>query len=357
MRLMIFDREGREIKYREKIFCLPEFKTEKNFEHFMIKEIYEQVLASKALIESLKNEQNNLIDKVISLIYNSEKIVFIGAGSSYNSGLFASHLFRKLGFKSYAVIASEFDEMIYDRKTLVFLISQSGETMDTILAAKALKGRVYSLVGVINIPFSTIYRISDISIEIRAGVEKCVAATKTFTNQVITFFYLASLLGMNIDIDRIPKDIENTIIENEEKVKFVSRKIKNLREIFILGRGINYYSSLEIALKLKEISYIHAEALHGGELKHGSLALIDENSYVLALCPYWDRDIKINIEEVMARNANVLKIPGDFFVFPEYPYFSLYSVVLGQLFTYYIAKEKKLPIDYPRNLAKSVTVK
>ncbi|MEM5828207.1 MAG: SIS domain-containing protein [Candidatus Aenigmatarchaeota archaeon] len=356
MIMKIFDKNGNEILPKERIFYLPEFKLEKNFEHFMLKEIHEQPKASKILIESLKNEQNSELDKIISLIHNSKKIVFIAAGSSYHASLIASHLLRKLGFESYAIISSEYEEFNYDKNTLVFAVSQSGETMDTILAVKSLKDKVNKIISVINIPHSTLHRLADYSIEIKAGIEKCVAATKTFTNQVITFFYLARLLGMNLDIDKIPKDISESIKENEEKIKKQASILKSLNNLFVIGRSINYYSSLEIALKLKEISYIHAEALYGGELKHGTLALIDENSYVLALNPYWDKNIKTNIEEVKARGAKVLEIPKDFYVNSDYPYFSLYSVIIGQLLTYYIAKEKGLPIDYPRNLAKSVTV-
>ncbi|MEM5830138.1 MAG: SIS domain-containing protein [Candidatus Aenigmatarchaeota archaeon] len=357
MKIKIFDKSGNEVLPKERIFYLPEFKLEKNFEHYMLKEIHEQPQTSKILIESLKHEQNSVIDKIISLIYNSKKIVFIAAGSSYHASLIASHLFRKLGFESFAIIASEYEEFNYDKNTLVFAVSQSGETMDTIIAVKNLKDKVNKIVSVINIPHSTLHRLADYSIEIKAGIEKCVAATKTYTNQVITFFYLAKLLGMNLDLEKIPKEISESIKENEDKIKNnFAPMLKSLNNLFIIGRSVNYYSSLEIALKLKEISYIHAEALYGGELKHGTLALIDENSCVLALNPYWDKHIKTNIEEVKARGAKVLEIPKDFYVNSDYPYFSLYSVIIGQLLTYYIAKEKNLPIDYPRNLAKSVTV-
>jgi len=357
MNFKIYNKEGKEVFHREKIVYLPEFDVEKNFEHYMLKEIYDQKISSKILIESLKNEQSSILDKIISLIHNSDKIVFIAAGSSYHSSLIASHLLRKLGFESYSIVASEFEEFNYNKKTLVFVVSQSGETMDTIIAAKKLKDKVFSLISVVNIPFSTLHRMADLAIEIKAGIEKCVAATKTYTNQVITFFYLAKLLGMNIDIEKIPKGISEAIKENEEKIKNFAKNLKELKDIFIIGRGINYYSSLEIALKLKEIAYIHAEALYGGELKHGTLALIDENSHVLALNPYFDENIKTNIEEVKARGGKVFEIPKDFYVDSDYPCFSLYSVIVGQLLTYYIAKEKNLPIDYPRNLAKSVTVK
>ncbi|MEM4757954.1 MAG: SIS domain-containing protein, partial [Nanopusillaceae archaeon] len=162
---------------------------------------------------------------------------------------------------------------------------------------------------------------------------------------------------LKINLYDIPKEIENTIKNNEEKIINLSKYLKNEKDLYIIGRGINYYSSMEIALKLKEISYIHAEALSGGELKHGTLALIEEGTKVLSLNPYWDDNIKTNIEEILARGGIVYKIPGDFNISESFPDFTIYSVIIGQLLTYYIAREKRLPIDYPRNLAKSVTVK
>ncbi|MEM0481234.1 MAG: SIS domain-containing protein [Candidatus Aenigmatarchaeota archaeon] len=357
MEIKIYNKNGIELKLEEKVINLQELKYETSFEHFLIKEIYEQKIVSKILIESLRIEQKDRIYKIRQLISESNKIVFIGAGSSYNSSLIGAHLLRKLGYESYAIIASEFEELNYDKSTLVFLVSQSGETMDTILAAKKLKNKVKALVSIVNIPYSTLFRISDYPLEIKAGPEKSVAATKTYTNQVLTFFFLAKELGFKIKINKIPKEIEKTIERNENKIKEISKILKDVKDLFILGRGINFYSSLEIALKLKEISYIHAEAFYGSELKHGTLALIDENSYVLALAPFWDENIKVNIEEVEARGAKVFSIPQDFKVSEKYPEFSLYSVIIGQLLTYYTAKEKGLPIDYPRNLAKTITVK
>ncbi len=356
MMIKIYNKEGKEIKKDIKKLKWINFEVDKEFEHFMIKEIYEQPIVSKILIDSLDTEQNDVVDKFISIINESEKILFIAAGSSYNSSLIGSHLLRRLGYEAYSILASEYKEDLYDKDTLVIAVSQSGETMDVILALKEIKSKVKNVLSIVNVPYSTIQRLSDLSIEIKAGPEKSVAATKTYTNQVITFFYIAKKLGMDINISKIPKDIKGIIENNEEKIKIIAKKLKDIKDIYILGRGINYYSAQEIALKLKEISYIHAEALPAGELKHGTLALVEPETNIIALNPFWDKEIKINIEEVLARGGKVIDIPGEFDVPSEYPNFSLYSVIIGQMLTYYIAKEKKLPIDKPRNLAKSVTV-
>ncbi|MEM1782640.1 MAG: SIS domain-containing protein [Nanopusillaceae archaeon] len=357
MKIEFYDLSGNLIEKKIKKLKWINLEYKKEYEHYMIKEIYDQILVSKILIDSLNTEQEKTINDFIEKINDSKKIVFVAAGSSYHASLIGSKLFRELNYDAYSVLASEYKEMKYDRDTLVIAVSQSGETMDVILALKDLKSRVKDILSIVNVPYSTIQRMSSNSIEIKAGQEKCVAATKTFTNQVITFFYIANKLGLKINLYDIPKEIENTIKNNEEKVINLSKYLKNEKDLYIIGRGINYYSSMEIALKLKEISYIHAEALPGGELKHGTLALIEEGTKVLSLNPYWDDNIKTNIEEILARGGSVYKIPGDFNISESFPDFTIYSVIIGQLLTYYIAREKRLPIDYPRNLAKSVTVK
>ncbi len=357
MKIKIYNKEGKEIKKEIKILKWINFESEKTFEHYMIKEIYEQPLVSKILIDSLETEQSDVVNKFIEEIKNSSKIVFIAAGSSYHSSLIGSYLLRKLDYEAYAVLASEFNEWInYDKNALVIAVSQSGETMDVILALKKLKNKVRKILSVVNVPYSTIQRLSNLSLEIKAGPEKCVAATKTYTNQVILFYFLAEKMGLKIDVEKIPERIKYTIEKNEEKIKKIAKEWKNEKDIYILGRGINYFASLEIALKLKEIAYIHAEALPAGELKHGALALIEPGVKTIFLNPKWDEKIKTNIEEVKARGGIILDIPNDF-DFPNYDLdFPIYSVVIGQLLTYYIAKEKGLSIDKPRNLAKSVTV-
>ena len=357
MNIRFFNKDGDEINKKIVKLRWIDLSTNMKYEHYMIKEIYEQPIVSKILLDSLETEQIDKVNALLDGIEKASKVVFIAAGSSYNSSLIGSRLLRELGYEAYSVLASEYDNIIYNKDTLVIVVSQSGETMDAILAIKALKGKVKDIFSIVNVPYSTIERLSSLSLEIKAGPERCVAATKTYTNQVVTFYYLANKLGMKVNLNKIPIEIRNIIESNKEKIENISKEIKSENSLFIIGRGLNYFSSLEIALKLKEISYIHAEALPGGELKHGTLALIEEGTKVLALSPSWDNNIKTNIEEVLARGGVVYEIPKHFNVSESYPEFSLYSVIIGQLLTYYIAREKKLPIDYPRNLAKSVTVK
>lgn len=357
MKINYYNKFGDQIKKSSKTLRWIDFTTEKKFDHYMLKEIYEQPMVSKLLIDSLNTEQSDIVEKFIKAITEASKVVFIAAGSSYYASSLGAYLLRKLGIEAYAVIASEYDEWVnYDNNTTVIAVSQSGETMDVILALKNLKNKVKKILSVVNVPYSTIQRMSDCSLEIKAGPEKCVAATKTYMNQVITFYYLARELGFSVNIDNIPSNIQKIIEWNEKNIIDIAKELKGDNDIYILGRGLNYFASLEIALKLKEIAYIHAEALPAGELKHGTLALIEPGTKVIALSPSWDSKVKTNIEEVKSRGGVVLNIPEDF-KFTEYSYeFPIYSVVIGQLLTYYIAKEKGLPIDKPRNLAKSVTV-
>ncbi|MGC9133072.1 MAG: SIS domain-containing protein [Nanopusillaceae archaeon] len=356
MRIKFYNILGEEINKEIKKLKWINLEDKNIYEHYMIKEIHEEPLVSKILIDSLETEQNYIVDKFIKEIEEADKVVFLGAGSSYHSSLIGSRLFREIGIEAYSVISSEYKDMKYDKNTLVIAISQSGETMDTIIAIKNIKNRVKDILSIVNVPYSSIQSLSSFSLEIKAGPEKCVAATKTYINQVITLFYLVNKFGLKINLKEIPEKIRDTL-KNEEKIKEIAKEFVNEKDLYIIGRGINYYSSLEIALKLKEISYIHAEALAGGELKHGTLALIEPGTKVLALDPKLDEDIKTNIEEIKARDGKVYEFSKYFYINNDYPEYSLYSVIVGQLLTYYIAKYKGLPIDYPRNLAKSVTVK
>jgi glucosamine--fructose-6-phosphate aminotransferase (isomerizing) len=356
MRIKFYNILGKEINKEIKKLKWINLEDKNIYEHYMIKEIHEEPLVSKILIDSLETEQNYIVDKFIKEIEEADKVVFLGAGSSCHSSLIGSRLFREIGIEAYSIISSEYKDMKYDKNTLVIAISQSGETMDTIIAIKNIKNRVKDILSIVNVPYSSIQSLSSFSLEIKAGPEKCVAATKTYINQVITLFYLVNKFGLKINLKEIPEKIRDTL-KNAEKIKEIAKEFVNEKDLYIIGRGINYYSSLEIALKLKEISYIHAEALAGGELKHGTLALIEPGTKVLALDPKWDEDIKTNIEEIKARDGRVYEFSKYFYINNDYPEYSLYSVIVGQLLTYYIAKYKGLPIDYPRNLAKSVTVK
>lgn len=353
----IFDRHGKLVLKKPVSVKLVNFE-EKNdrYEHNMLKEILEQPKTTSILINSLNSTQKRNFEELVDSIQRFKKIVFLAAGSSYHASLIGAYLLRKLGYDAYAVLASEYEQyFLYDKNTLLIPVSQSGETMDVIVAIKDLKKKVGKIFSIVNVPYSTIQRISDRSIEIMAGQEKAVAATKTYTNQVVLFYNVAKKIGLNIDVWKIPRKIYYTILSNLKNVVNISKKLKHENNIFIIGRGISYFASLEIALKLKEISYVHAEALAGGELKHGTLALIENNTPVISLLGY-EHEIYSNIKEVESRGAKTIVFGKDFVIPMDDITYPIYHVVLGQLLTYYIAKNKGLPIDKPRNLAKSVTV-
>jgi len=341
-----------------------EEELKQNYPHYMIKEIKEQPVSSERLIKSFATTQKNRFDMIIKLIKNHKNIVFVACGTSYHASLIGAILLTKLGINARTVIASESETFIhFNKDTLCIAISQSGETMDAVTVLKNAKEKGAKIVSIVNVPHSTIQRLSSVSIEILAGQEICVASTKTYTNQLITMFEIARRLGYETEIDRIPGKIQEMINSNEENIKKLASELFNKNDMFIIGRNICYPIAREIALKLKEISYIHAEGMMGGELKHGTIALIEQGTPVIALIPNNNQQIMSNAKEVEARGARVIIISNTSetkgaIQTPESDdaEFAIYACVAGHLLSYYIALIRGLPIDRPRNLAKSVTV-
>ncbi|MFH1590488.1 MAG: glutamine--fructose-6-phosphate transaminase (isomerizing) [archaeon] len=361
-----FDASGEAVEKEPQVFeWAQDEETKGDFPHFMIKEVHEQPTASRRLIQSLSTLQKDKLERLASMAKEARRVVFVASGTSYHASLIGVYLLSRLGIEAHTVIASEFENFqLVDKDTLVVAVSQSGETMDVVTVLKDTKKKGCKMASVVNVPFSTIQRLCDLSIETLAGQEICVAATKTFTNQIITMLALAKTLGYDVYLDGIPDKIKATIEGQEKKVMELSTSLKDKRDIFVLGRGMSYPIAREIALKLKEISYIHAEGMMGGELKHGTIALIEEGTPVISLIPNHNADMASNTQEVAARGARTLVISnvddmGADFVVPESDEaeFSIYACIIGHLLSYYIAKENGLPIDKPRNLAKSVTVK
>ncbi|MHC1605754.1 MAG: glutamine--fructose-6-phosphate transaminase (isomerizing) [Candidatus Methanofastidiosia archaeon] len=335
------------------------------YNHYMIKEIHEQPLVAKRIIESLEREQKCKMEALCELSKNAKRVLFVAAGTSYHASLIGVYFLNSIGVEAHTLIASEFQNyMLADKNTLVIAISQSGETMDVVKAIKFARSRGSKIASIVNIPYSSIQRLSDTSIEILAGQEICVASTKTYTNQVIVLMKFAQILGFKTDLDPIPSQIRETIESSEDKIMEMAKMLKDVEDIYVIGRGVSYPVSREVALKLKEIAYIHAEGMMGGELKHGTIALIEDGTPVFSFIQNDDFDMVSNTEEVEARGARVIMVsdnPGfePTFLLPKgvCNSFSINATVIGQLFAYYIAREKGLPIDKPRNLAKSVTVK
>jgi len=360
-----YDIDGNIIEKEVKEFEWGFFEEKKEeYEHYMIKEIKEEGKAVRRIINSLNNEQHKKIIKLNEMIKNAKKVCFVASGTSYFASLLGVYFLNRVNIESQAIIASEFKHFIkIDEKTLVIAISQSGETMDVLKALKFAKEKKAKIASIVNVPYSSVQRISDLSLEILAGQEICVAATKTFINQVSLLLYLANLNGLNVNLDTLHARIQETIDNNENKVEALAKTLYKKRDIYVLGRGFTYPIAREIALKLKEISYIHGEGMMGGELKHGTLALIEKGTPVISLISYNDHEMISNTKEVEARGARVITISNKKETEPDFylrtskdEKFAITATIIGQLLAYYIAREKGLPIDKPRNLAKSVTV-
>lgn len=357
------------------------------YEDFMLKEIYEQPTAIRETIGAKFNEATkcefdelNFTKEYLSSIH---KIYIVACGTAMHAGLAGKNTFEKLcKIPTEVDVASEFRyrDPLVDDKTLCIFISQSGETADTIAALKLCKEKKAKTLAISNVIGSSITREADYSIYTHAGPEIAVASTKAYTSQVMLITILAvyfaevlekdsSILNdLKKDIMALPSKIEETLKLSEGILDF-SKKVYQEKDIFFLGRGIDETVAKEGSLKLKEISYIHSESYPAGELKHGPIALIENDITVIGIMTDGNLVEKMvsNLQEVITRGAKTLVITNqkvDESMFnmtikiPETnPFISpILSIIPLQLFSYYISKEKGLDVDKPRNLAKSVTV-
>lgn len=357
------------------------------YEDFMLKEIHEQPTAIRETIGAKFNEATkcefdelNFTKEFLSSIH---KIYIVACGTAMHAGLAGKNAFEKLcKIPTEVDVASEFRyrDPLVDDKTLCIFISQSGETADTIAALKLCKEKGAKTLAISNVIGSSITREADYSIYTHAGPEIAVASTKAYTSQVmlitILAVYFAEVLEKNSsilndlkkDIMALPSKIEETL-KLSENISDFSKKVYQEKDIFFLGRGIDETVAKEGSLKLKEISYIHSESYPAGELKHGPIALIENDITVISIMTDSNLVEKMvsNIQEVITRGAKTLVITNqkvDEGMFdmtikiPETnPFLSpILSIIPLQLFSYYISKEKGLDVDKPRNLAKSVTV-
>jgi len=360
------------------------------YPHFMLKEIMEQPKVLRETINSALNTYKSVIDKLD--ISKFTKIIITACGSAYNAGVTGKYVFERLcRFPSVETeLASEFryrDAVIND-KTLVILISQSGETADTIAAMREAKSKGAVTLSIVNVVGSTIAKEADYCMFTAAGPEIAVATTKAFSAQLVLLYVLA--IWFAVKLGKLSKEEEQKLMAEinalPEKTEQILNRIGSIqmyastavvyKSIFFIGRNIDYAISLEGSLKLKEISYIHSEAYAGGELKHGTISLIEEDTLVVALsnCESLYGKIMSNVEQVISRGAKVLLIgscPDSSLKTDKSLEEKLYlidlpkcsdlfspslSVIVLQLLAYYVAANKGLDIDKPRNLAKSVTV-
>ncbi len=361
------------------------------FDHFMLKEIFEQPRAIYDSVRGRTNLQKHTItlggvQEFENMFKQAKRIVFVACGTSWHSALIGEYLIEDLARIPVEVeYASEFRyrNPIIGEGDIVIAISQSGETADTKAALELAKSKGAFTYGICNVVGSAIARMTDAGSYTHAGPEIGVASTKAFTTQVailsLMALQLADLRGtisktkLNefiSEIDLIPAKIER-ILEQNEKIKDISREYVDAQNFLYLGRGFNFPVALEGALKLKEISYIHAEGYAAAEMKHGPIALIDENMPVLVIAPNVSHYEKVvsNVEEVKTRKGNLIAVvtEGDTEIsrlanytitIPETIEFltPLLSVIPLQLLSYHIAVMRDCDVDQPRNLAKSVTV-
>ena len=361
------------------------------YKHFMLKEIFEQPKNIKdALRGRLLVEQDRIkigsIEKHIDRVKNAKRLIFVACGTSWHASLLGEYYFEELARIPVEVeYASEFRyrNPILFEDDIVIPISQSGETADTLAAVKLTKKSNPFLYGICNVVGSSIARETDSGIYIHAGPEIGVASTKAFTCQAVILLSLALDIGLRLqkvsletykrligELDQLPQRVEK-ILENQQKVEAIAKKFQSAANFLYLARGMNFPIALEGALKLKEISYIHAEGYPAAEIKHGPIALIDKNMPVVVIATRKGNYHKIlsNVMEIKARGGKIIaivseedteivNIANEVIEIPECDEFltPILANIPLQLLSYYIANFKGCDIDQPRNLAKSVTV-
>ncbi|MBT2659187.1 glutamine--fructose-6-phosphate transaminase (isomerizing) [Bacillus sp. ISL-18] len=352
------------------------------YPYYMLKEIDEQPLVLRKIIQTYQNEQGTLIvdPNIIHAMNESDRVYIIAAGTSYHAGLVGKQFIESIAKLPVEVhIASEFvyNMPLLTKKPLFIFISQSGETADSRAVLVKVKELGYRTLTITNVPGSTLSREADYTLLLHAGPEIAVASSKAYTAQLAVLAILAEVTaksqGISVDFDLIHElgiiaNAMEVLCDSKELIEQISREFLSVtRNAFFIGRGVDYYVGLEGALKLKEISYIQAEGFAGGELKHGTIALIEEGTPVIALATQASVNLSIrgNVKEVVARGANpcIISMDGlnmdeDSFVIPEVHEVltPLISVIPLQLLAYYAALHRGCDVDKPRNLAKSVTV-
>lgn len=389
-RVSVYDSQGKKLeKAISKIEWDMEQANKGGYPHFMLKEIEEQPEVIEKTLDVYMNT-NGKVDFSSSLkkldLSKIKEIYIVACGTAYHAGLQGAYFFKKIsGIKTEVDIASEFrySDPFIDESTLAIFISQSGETLDTLMAMKMAKEKGATTLAITNVLGSTISREADMVIYTLAGPEISVASTKAYTAQVTLFYLLALYFGEKkmlidgnkyesyLDTIHMLSDQVKKVIDKKEQIRVIANKIKDKRNGFFIGRGIDDKCGREGSLKMKEITYIHTEAFSAGELKHGTIALIEEGTMVVAIATQEDMIEKIisNIKEVKARGAyvialtkekykNVADISDEIILIDDVEDILAPTVanISLQLLAYYTAVEKGLDVDKPRNLAKSVTV-
>ncbi len=352
------------------------------YPHYMLKEIDEQPLVMRKIIQKYQNDAGNLnVDPaIVEAVNEADRIYIVACGTSYHAGLVGKQLIEKWAKVPTEVhVASEFsyNMPLLSEKPLFIFISQSGETADSRAVLVQVKELGHKALTITNVPGSTLSREADYTLLLHAGPEIAVASTKAYTAQIAVLAILAAVAaeqnGNEMPLDLLQEfgiiaNAMETLCDQKEEMEAIAREyLSTTRNCFFIGRTMDYYVGLEGALKLKEISYIQAEGFAGGELKHGTIALIEHGTPVIALATqeHVNLSIRGNVKEVVARGANpcIISMKGleeedDRFVIPKVheDLTPLTSVIPLQLISYYAALHRGCDVDKPRNLAKSVTV-
>ena len=341
------------------------------YAHHTLKEIHEQPV----IVEKAGTQNLDRIEEFCNILRNSRTVFLTGSGTSYHCALIAKHLLSNFAkIHAETMVSSEFQYTLdgIDSTSVLLAISQSGETADVLQAVKAAKHMGARILSIVNIPTSSLARISDRFLPIECGPEVGVAATKSFTAQLSLIYTVVDRLCKGcLGFEAYKVFLGGAlrkILDTEIEIHRIAERLRDATDIYIIGRSIHYPIALEGALKLKELAYIHAEGMTAGELKHGPLALIESNSYVIIINPN-DTTSNDNIataHEIKARGATIIGIsdrPNDVYdIFIKIPsaksiIYPIIEVLPFQILAYYLALAKNADPDYPRNLAKSVTVK
>ena len=337
--------------------------------HYTLKEIFEQPATVLKSAASAGAE----LDALAALLKDAKRVYVTGCGTSYHAGLLGVRLlFEFASIAATPMISSEarFFPAQYGEGSVMLAISQSGETADVLEAVESAAAKGASVASLVNVASSSLARATKPAVGLKCGPEVGVAATKSYTAELATIYGLVERLverGHSFGLQLLPAAISEAL-ETDSRIQVIARRMRRATDVYVLGAGLHYYSALEGSLKLKELAYVHAEAIPGGELKHGPLALIDRGSYVIMINPQDEtyEDTSAWTHEVKSRGARIIGLSNkvcdmyDFWVpLPTVPawLYPLVEVIPLQLLAYHLALERNANPDFPRNLAKSVTVK
>ena len=363
-----------EIEYKELDITADEL-TKGSYPHFMLKEINEEPSVVRKLIQEYFDEEDIVInEKLLETIRNCDKINLVACGTSMHASYMAKYFFEKFcEIPTEVFCASELvysTPLIKDNPCFIFL-SQSGETADSIACMKKFNAQKFPIIAITNVPSSTMASIADFHLDLHAGPEVAVASTKAYAAEVIVTCILAKAVRgkkthLSYNLEKCAVAMEE-VISKAPIIEMMAKQIMDAKDVFFIGRGIDYWACLECSLKLKEISYIHSEAFPSGELKHGTIALIEKDTPVITICTQEGTNpiVRNNLVETQARGSKPfvistesLSVASDVIDIPNVNHYlsPLVSVIVGQLLAYYVATLKGNDVDKPKNLAKSVTV-